>query len=386
MARIQAERLRRRLVSTGVVVCVAASVVAFGLVNRSPPPARDAGPGIEPLLVARAEVAWRPGYTVARAFVGRVEARQESEIGFEISGRVVSVAVEEGQVVAAGDLVATLDTARLEARRAELVAARDRARADRELAELTLLRVTEARELSAASAQEWDDADKTLLAAQAQLSSAEAAITSVDVDIGKAVIRSPFHAVVARRHVDTGQVIDAGAPVVRLLERAHPEVRVGVGGAAVDAIEPGQRFGVRIRDRVVDGVVTSVLPTRDRAGRAVDVVIALDAELDGIRSGDLARVSIDRPVEARGFWVPMQALTEGTRGLWAVYTLEPRPGQAGGATVRRTNVEVLHAETDRVFARGPLEDGQAFVRSGLHRVAPGMLVRVEASGTPAGGG
>jgi hypothetical protein len=54
---------------------------------------------------------------VARSFVGRVEARQESDLGFEIDGMVVGVEVEEGDIVEVGGVIATLGSERLRARR-----------------------------------------------------------------------------------------------------------------------------------------------------------------------------------------------------------------------------------------------------------------------------
>lgn len=351
---------------------VALALGAFGWAARSREVERAEGPGVLPLVVPTASVTWKDHYTVTRSFVGRVEARQDSALGFEISGMVEAVLVEEGEVVASGDVVARLDSARLRARRAELAAEVEQARSDAELAQLTLDRLTEAREREAASIQEWDEADKARDAALARQRRAEAALDSIDVDLDKTVIRAPFDAFVAERSIDTGRVIDAGTPVVRLLERDRPEVRFGLGGSAIDAVFLGQEFSMRIRDREVRGVVTRLLPTRDRASRSVDVIVELDAELDGIRAGDLARIDIERQVDERGFWAPIRALTEGVRGLWTIYVLS----EDKSPTLLRADVEILHTQLDRVFVRGALRDGDRFVGDGLHRVAPGMRVRV----------
>lgn len=374
MKRVSAKRAR----TGGTVLVVLAVLIgasAFGWFARSDEPVRTAGPGVEPLAVPWSAVAWEPGYTVTRSFVGRVEARQSTDAGFEVPGMIAGIDVEEGDAVASGAVIATLDDRRLRARRDELVADRDRARAQLELARLTLGRVARAHEREAATQNEKDEAEKAVDTAAAELARADAAVVSIDVDLDKTAIRSPFDAVVARRYVDTGRVVDAGTPVVHLLERPAPEVRIGVGGDAIDAIAVGQRFGVVIRDRSVPGEVTAILPTRDRVGRGVDVVLTLDAELDGIRQGDLARVRVERPIQDRGFWVPTQALTEGVRGLWSVYLIEEVENQSGRPVIRRADVEVLHTDTDRAYVRGALDDGERYVTGGLHRLAPGMTVR-----------
>jgi RND family efflux transporter MFP subunit len=363
------------MATAGVLALISLGVAGFGLTVRSTPAVVEGGPGQEPLVVATEAVQWQDGYEVTRYFVGRIEARQESDLGFELGGMVREVRVHEGDLVNAGDIVAVLDNDRLHAKRQELVAARDEARARLELAVLTLNRLSEALELNATSRQDYDVADKTRAAAAAALDRAEAAIASIEVDITKSTLRSPFDAVVSDRYVDTGRVVDPGVPVLRLFERAQPKARIGVAGQSVASVQQGQVVSVRVGEREIQGRVSAILPTRDRRGRAIDVIVELDAELDGLRRGDLARLALTRPVESRGFWVPMQSLTEGTRGLWSLYTFGEADADGTAPRLLQTHVEVLHVEADRAFVRGALHENQRFVARGLQRVAPGMLVR-----------
>lgn len=373
MSSTRRARLARTAISAAIILAVGGGVVGFGVLATPEPAPRTEGPGVEPLPVETITVEWSETYTITRSFVGRVEARQESDLGFEIAGAIDAVLVEEGQTIAAGEPVARLNTDRLEARRAELVAARDRAAADSELAELRFERTSDARARNAASQQAYDDAEKGLQAARAALAAAAAAIDTVDTEIAKAVIASPFDAVVAERLADTGRVIAPGTPVVRLFERTGPEVRFALAGDAADTLTPGQSIDVSIRDRVVEGTVAAVLPTRDAAARGVDVIVRLGVPLNGIRRGDLARLDLPRTRDAQGFWIPIQALSEGVRGLWSVYLLEPAGD--GTATITRADVAVVHEETDRAYIAGALETGDRIVASGLHRVTPGMTVR-----------
>jgi RND family efflux transporter MFP subunit len=371
----------QRSATVGGLALIASGVAVFGRTVHSISAVVEGGPGQEPLVVATDAVQWQGGYEVIRYFVGRIEARQESDLGFELGGMVRDVLVEEGDLVQAGAVVAVLDSDRLRARRREFVAARDEARAWFELAELTLERLTEALELNATSRQEHDDADRARAAAVAALERAEAAIASIDVDIAKSTLRSPFDAVVSDRYLDSGRVVDAGLPVLRLLERDRPKARIGVAGRSMTVVQQGSAVDVLVGERAIQGHIAAVLPTRDRRGRAVDVIVELDAELDGLRRGDLARLALTRPVESRGFWVPMQSLTEGTRGLWALYTVGAAEAEGSTSRLLPTQVEVLHVEADRAYVRGAVHENQRFVARGLQRVAPGMAVR-DAAGLP----
>ncbi|MEM6333322.1 MAG: efflux RND transporter periplasmic adaptor subunit [Planctomycetota bacterium] len=367
---------KRGLTSGGVVAGVAVAVVVFGWASRSEEVIRTAGPGVEPLVVPWAEVAWDEGYEVQRRYVGRVEAKREADLGFEIGGLIVEIGVDEGQAVTAGQVLASLDTRRLEARRAELEAQAEQAEASAELAAIRLERITRMHAREATTADELDEARSTARAADADVARARAAVRSVEVDIEKAELVAPFDAVVAVRSVDEGRVVDAGTAVVRLLERSRPEVRVGIGGDAIESLAVGEAVSVEVRGERYAGRVRAILPTRDQVGRGVDALIELEAELGAVRSGDLGRVSLPRRVAAAGFWVPMQALTEGSRGLWSLYVLDGSTDDSGRATLRRADVEVLHEATDRAYVRGPFEAGVRVVVGGLHRVGPGMAVRL----------
>ena len=367
--------IKQRAVPLAIIAAVLVSVVAFAMVAQTDNAAADDGPGSEPLTVNWTAVQTQPGYTVTRAFVGRVEARQESDLGFEVPGLITGILVDEGDRVEAGQVLAKLDTQLLEARREELRAARDQARAQLDLADIRLNRINRAHAKRAATDDERDEAEQTRIAAAADLARTTAAVKSLEVEIDKSELVAPFDAVVAAKHVDAGRVVSAGTAVVRLYETDRPEVRLGVGGNQLDQLAVGQTHDVSINGRTVPGTIRSVLPSRGRVGRDVDVIFELDATLDGIRRGDLARVELERIVDAPGMWLPVQALTEGVRGLWSVYLIEADP-EGGPDMLRRADVEILHPQTDRVFVRGVLADDSKIAVGGLHRVAPGMAVRL----------
>jgi len=354
------------------------SLVLIGAVTK--PYGHVEGEGVPPLLVDTFSARHEPGYVVTRQFIGVVEATRDSRVGFELGGLVAEVLVDEGDFVNAGEAVARLDTSLLESQRAELVADRDRARATKELAEVTRKRMGEALERKAVSMQQWDEADKNLQSLTAALARAESAIHTVDVRLAKSVLRAPFDSLVAERFIDEGQVMETGAPVLRLLENVEPQVRIGVAGASVDTIAPGQKYDLRIRDRIVAATVKTVLPVRGNGTRTVDVLLTLQTRFDGIRHGDLATLRVERLEPQPGYWLPLTALTESSRGLWACYIAEPMGNdrRSASATHRlaRRELEVLHQEVDRVFVRGTLESGELVVSKGLQRIMPHQEVRL----------
>lgn len=368
---------RQRLTGITALACLLALAALWFLAGSG-----EAGVEREstaPLVVHTVVAAEQPGYTMSRRFVGRVEAARESSVGFELGGRIVSVGPDDGDRVSSGQVIARLDTARLDARREELTAMLDEARANRELAESTRQRVRSAHEQDAVSSQRLDEAERQLQARIAAVRRAEAALASVDVDIEKATLQAPFDAIVAHRHLDEGQVIQSGHPVLTLLERRGPEARIGVAEEMTQALAPGQTHPVEIGDRAVPARIKAVVPQRNARTRSVEVVLVLDAALDEIRQGDLAVIEIAQTRDEPGFWLPLGALSEGSRGLWNCYVAKPRAVEGSDATheLSRRELVVLHQEEDRVFVRGTLQKGDIVVREGVQRLAPGLNVRVE---------
>lgn len=333
------------------------------------------------LLVRVAPAVLAREYAVQRVFVGRVEAARKSELGFELGGELLEVSVEEGDSVRSGAVLARLDTERLRARLAEAQAALDQALSASEFADRSLQRSEVAAGFEGISAQELDLAVDGAKAAQAGVAAAKARLNSVQVDIDKSALRAPFDATVIARRLDEGQIVSPGQPVLAVQETAAPEVRIGISGDLSAHLETGQRQELVIDGRSVDATVRAVLPVRDPATRTVDVILSLDS--GAALPGDLAKLPLEQAIDESGFWLPIGALAEGSRGLWTAYVVMPMedgPVSASGAThfLQPRAVEILYEETESVFVRGALADGDLYVTGGLTRVVPNQRVRLEA--------
>ncbi len=85
-------------------------------------------------------------------------------------------------------------------------------------------------------------------------------------------------------------------------------------------------------------------------------------------------LELEETIHERGGWLPIEALLEGSRGVWTVLRLEPE--EDTHRTVREA-VEVLETKGDKVFVRGTLASGSMVVASGVHRITPGTRVSVQ---------
>ena len=115
-----------------------------------------------------------------------------------------------------------------------------------------------------------------------------------------------------------------------------------------------------------------IRPDIDPVTRTRTALFALDTD-DAPTFGQTATLSIDMQIAARGTWVPVDALQEGSGSIWNVLVVED-------GTVRTAAAELLHAETDRAFVRGSFAEGATLIRSGAHRVVPGQEVTILTAG------
>ena len=121
-------RIRRSWLAV-VTVVPAALGVAWAALERGPDSGLSAPAQARVLTVLTRTLVAETGYQVPRLFTGQVEAARSSAVGFELDGLVAGIEVEEGDRVTAGQVLATLDSARLQARRTELAAALESASA-----------------------------------------------------------------------------------------------------------------------------------------------------------------------------------------------------------------------------------------------------------------
>ncbi len=373
-------RSKAKILNASATIVVA-GLVATGLagVGALTAPKSDASAvrATRALPVATISALPEPGYAVQRQFVGRIEARRQSRVGFELGGLVTELLVDEGELVEPGQVIGRLDTARLAVQLERLEGRRVELEANIGLARAPRIRQERLTSKGHVSLQRYDEARFGEQGQLGRLQQVDAQIASNRLDMEKSELKAPFGAIVARRFADEGIVIAAGDPVFDLLERTNPEVRIGLAGGAVAAIAVGQEHELLVRGHRVSATVRAILPVRDRNTRSVDVALTLHAPLNGIRPGDLARLEITRRVDAPGFWLPLTALTESSRGLWAVYVANGSEGETG--VIERRELEMLHQETDRVFVRGTLANDDRVVVAGIHRLVPGQSVRITSS-------
>jgi len=203
----------------------------------------------------------RGDLTVIVTATGTLQPTNKVDVGSELSGIVKTVEVDYNDRVKTGQVLARLDTSKLEAQVTQSRAALDSAKAKvlqvqatvletrskltqfQKVRELSNNKVPSQSELDAAeAANERAKADEA--SAKAAVSQAQATLEANETDLSKSVIRSPINGIVLARNVEPGQTVAASftAPVLFTLaeDLAQMDLHVNVDEADVGKVKEGQ--------------------------------------------------------------------------------------------------------------------------------------------------
>ncbi|MCM0591144.1 MAG: efflux RND transporter periplasmic adaptor subunit [Gloeotrichia echinulata DEX184] len=364
----------------------------------------------------------------SRRYAGNVVVKRTSDIGFEQSGTLVSLLVEEGQEVKKGSLIAILDTRNLQVQKRELLAQRAQAVAQlqelqagprsqaiaaskakvRDLKEQMVLaqakfeRRQNLLKAGAISSEQLEEVRTDVKAQQARVDEAQsqvdellagsrpeqislqksvidqfnAQIERIYLDIQKSQLKAPYSGTIAQQNVNIGTVVTSGQAIVRLVEDNSLEARIGIPSETANKLPIGSTHRLKIAEQVITGKVTSILPLLDSTTRTVTVIFNLN-QTRGIRSGQIVSVELSQSIPLSGYWLPTGALVKGTRGLWSCYVLgKANPKNPRMFSIKRKDLEVLSIQGDRLLVRGTLTPGDQVIIEGADRIVADQMVQV----------
>ncbi len=326
--------------------------------SSSAPPAGEAEIKAAPVRVATAGPA---DFLTEIAVVGRVEPDRSFVLAFKTPGVVSVLAVEEGDAVTKGQILAELDPRDVDAQWRQAQEAADKA--GRELA-----RVKQLHAKGFAS-------DAALQDAAAQAKATRATAQAAGSNRGYAKIVAPNDGIVLKRHVEANGVVAAGAPVLTLSDMSEAYVlsagladrdalRVALGDSAEIVFDafPGTAFAASVSEIGADA---------DPRTGTFQVKLKIAATADTLKSGLVGRAAI-RPARqvAANLAVPVDAILEGHGADAFVFVV------GADGTAKRTRIKVGRLSGNLVAVTGGLEPGAQVVIDGGGYLTDGEKVAI----------
>lgn len=295
--------------------------------------------------------------------VGSLRAVQEVQIANEISGRVLTIAFESGDEVAAGAVLVRLDS------RAERAVLKD-LEAQRDLTELDLGRIQRLVAQKNASEAERD-------AAHSRLRQIEARIDGQRILIDKMTMRAPFAGRLGIRRVNLGEVLAAGTTIVSLQASDPIFVDFPLPQNALAKIMVGQPIEVRIDaypELTFDGTVVALDARVNDDTRAITVRAELANQQNALRPGMFAAVSVPLAGRRELITLPTSAVLYSTFGD-NVFVV--RRDGSGDMIAQRVAVRLGARRGDQVAVEEGLSPGDEVVVAGQIRLRDGAQVSID---------
>ncbi len=310
--------------------------------------------------------------------LGEVRGVLEVQVFAQLPERIAVVHVEEGQRVAAGEPIVTLDGDLTSTDYAQARAALDAAIASRDQLESELSRTRELVAQSALPARSLEQLDSQLRTANAQVAQLQAARRAAGARQGRTVVRAPADGLVARLRATEGELAAPQVPVCTVVQM--DEVEIEVRPIEADFVRLEEEMAVRVTPPALPelergGRISSISPVLDRLTRTATVEVRVANEDHQLRPGMVAEVWIELSRRPDVLLIPSRAV------LMTTETDTERRANVfvrDGGRARRVEVELGRRYGDRmeIVAAEGLGPGDEVIVEGQHLLRNQSRVRV----------
>ncbi len=289
-----------------------------------------------------------------------LEAEKTAQVLARATGVVKALHAEEGDEIAAGVPLLTIDNDEY------------RYRLDQAAATTANLRSRYER-LEQMVAEELGTQEE-FQAARSELAGAEANEGLARLNLSYTTVRAPFAGAVTERLVDVGQNVTSGDPLFAMAD-FHPLLaRVHVPSREFHRLQQEQTVELVLDsdDTRLSGRIKLISPVIDPTSGTIKLTVEVDGYPAGTRPGDFAQVQIVTEQRENAVLVPRGAvLTD--KGETVVYTLTRGED---GPTAERRIVEVGFTDDNRAQIMSGLDAGERVVVKGQRSLKHGVPVKV----------
>ena len=307
---------------------------------------------------------------------GPVSAWEEMQLGVELSGvRVTSLNVDVGQSVKRGQLLLELDHRTLDSDLRQADASLSEAKAGLQLANINFNRGQQLAKSQLISASALDELRAGVVQAQARLATTQAIRDGVQLKRDFASLRAPDDGIISKRLVQPGQVVMAGAELLRLIRRGRLEWRAELNETDLARVQAGAKIRLQTSaGEIIEGIVRAVSPGLDATTRTGTLYADLPNP-GSLKAGTFLEGRILTSA-SQALTVPSAALIQ-RDGHSYVYIVTP------DSTVQRVRVSSGTSEQGFVEITQGLKAGDAVVDSGAGFLSDGDRVNVVAKNSEA---
>ena len=288
-------------------------------------------------------------FNIKQRFPGKILPLNYSKLAFEVAGKIDEVKVDIGDAVKVGDILAFLDPAEMKASLNQAIARYD-------LADQALNRFKDLKQKGFISNQELDRANSDYLIAKAQ-------VDFYSVKLEQTKIRAPFNGFIQNRFFDSGTVTSPGIAILEIIDSTIVEAHVSVPSNVIQGLSIGEEYSFMINSKSYPAKFKRFT---QMSSQGSDNRLCIFEFNTFINPGSISFLQLSQTKEKRGAWVPLKSLSQGTQGLWNIYTVTKN--QNNKYRVAKEIVELIYVEGNNAFISGTISNGDMVVSGGAEQV------------------
>lgn len=313
--------MQKKQILIGLGVIAVAILVFFIFKNGELDEAKGDAPHYKEFTISKGT------FEIVVSATGVVQPIDRVEIKSKASGTIEELAIEQGDHVKKGDLIARLDQKDERAEYEQAQANLDIARAELKQAQLNYDRRGRLFEKGLVSEEELGEIELALATAKGKLVQAKTALERATERLAEAVVRAPINGVILQKYVEEGQIIasgvsnvSGGTPIVDIADMNSVYIQAGVDEIDIGKIRPGQAAVVRAEaypNLQFNGTIVRIAPEAkvEQNVTLFDVIIEVENTDDKLKSGMNATAEITIVSKDDVLLVPAVALQQsGQRG------------------------------------------------------------------------
>lgn len=339
-----------------------------------------------PAPVVVAEQAQIIPHQPSKAYIGRVEAVEDTSITAQVTGYLQQRHFEEGQMVEKGQLLYTIEPSSFKAQVESAKASVAQANAALKKAELDFQRGKNLLPRGSISQSEFDNLNAALLGAKAQLEAGKAQLHLAQVNLSYTQIKAPFSGRIAQSRVSTGDLVSPQSGVLTTLVSLDPvhasfsiseRERLEMGMDKVQSNTASNADLVEVQIILENGQRFEHLGKLDYLGNRINLdtgTIAMRAEVPNpeyrLLPGQHVRVELRQKQSNDVVVVPRRAVQTDLEGHFVMVVAE-------GNVAERRNVELGRQLEQGIIIRDGVTNSDKVITQGLQRIRNGVPVRME---------
>lgn len=304
-------------------------------------------------------------------YSGEVRGRFESQLAFQVSGKIVTRNVELGSAVNTGDVLMQIDPKDIQQTVNSTSAQVSSAESQLRLAENNLNRFRQLYEDGAVGRMTYEQYISAYEVAAAAVQQAAAQRTQGTNQLDYSLLRADKPGVVSAIKAEVGQVVGAGQPVLTIVQDGEREVEISVPENRIEELRKTQQIKVTfwaLSQVSAEGKVREIAPMADPITRTYKVRISLLNPPPEIKLGMTAAVILLDSETQLTATIPLAAIYQNgdTPCVWVVTgdTIALRPiktGKYGNGTIQVVS---------------GLQQGDRIVTAGVHKLKEGQRVKL----------